>query len=386
MRSFSLRKNHIVISYNTCWYVYMFRLSLIRTLLQKGWRVTVLAPWDEYAGRVTETGAAHRHIDLDPKGTNPLRELAAIRRFVAAYRELSPDLVLQYTIKPDIYGSIAARIRGIPVINNVTGLGLMFSGGLKEAVVRALYKLALSKAEMTLFQNPDDHSLFLKLGIVKPERTALLPGSGVDSTRYAPQPRGDGPFTFLLAARLLRAKGVEEYIAAARHVKSLHGNTRFLLAGSHDPGDVEYVDPELLASACKENVVERHGHVDDIRPLIACADCVVLPSYYREGVPRSLLEAASMGKPLIAANSVGTREPVRDGVNGFLCRPRDADDLAEKMEAMMAMSAEQRCAMGDASRTYMIQRFDERIVIQTYLDAIERLVGLPGWQPSESRP
>lgn len=380
-----MRNNHIVISYNTCWYVYMFRLSLIRALLQKGWRVTVLAPRDEYTSRVMETGAEHRHIDLDPKGTNPLRELAAIRRFITAYRELSPAIVLQYTIKPDIYGSIAARLRGIPVVNNVTGLGAMFAGGLKEALVRALYKFALSKAELTLFQNPDDHALFLKQRIVRPERTGLLPGSGVDSVRYSPQPRGEGPFTFLLAARLLRAKGVEEYIAAAREVKSRHGEARFLLAGNHDPQDSEYVDAGLLATACADRIVERRGHVEDIRPLMAHTDCVVLPSYYREGVPRSLLEAASMGKPLIAADSVGTREPVRDGVNGFLCRPRDSADLARKMEAMMAMSPSERSAMGDASRSYMIQRFDERTVIQTYLDAIERLIGPAGKQPTLNR-
>jgi len=373
-----LRNNHVVIAYNTCWYVYMFRLSLIRALLQKGWRVTVLAPRDEYTGRVVEAGAAHRHIDLDPKGTNPFRELASIRKFVVAYRELSPAIVLQYTIKPDIYGSIAARIRAIPVINNVTGLGAMFSGGLREKLIRGLYRFALSKAELTLFQNPDDHDLFLKQGIVNPQRTGLLPGSGVDSERYSPQPRGEGPFTFLLAARLLRAKGVEEYLAAARDVKSRHAETRFLLAGSYDALDSEYVDGVILDCASRDGVVERHDHVDDIRPLMASADCVVLPSYYREGVPRSLLEAASMGKPLIAADSVGTREPVRDGVNGFLCKPRDAADLARKMEAMMGMTPQQRHSMGEASRSYMIQRFDERTVIQTYLEAIEHLIGPAG--------
>ena len=370
-----MRNNHLVIAYNTCWYVYMFRLSLIRALLQKGWRVTVLAPRDEYATRVMETGASHRQIDLDPKGTNPFRELFAIRKFVIAYRELSPALVLQYTIKPDIYGSIAARILGIPVINNVTGLGAMFSGGLKEALIRALYRFSLKHAELTLFQNPDDQGLFLGQRIVRAERTGLLPGSGVDAVRYAPQPRGEGPFTFLLAARLLRAKGVEDYLAAARVMKSHYQDIRFVLVGSYDGDDPEYVEAEILASAEREGIVDRFDHVDDVRPLIARADCVVLPSYYREGVPRSLLEAASMGKPLIAADSVGTREPVRDGVNGFLCRPRDPADLAHKMEVMLEMSPQTRESMGDASRSYMIQRFDERIVIQTYLEAIDRLIG-----------
>jgi glycosyltransferase involved in cell wall biosynthesis len=254
----------------------------------------------------------------------------------------------------------------------------MFSGGLKEALARGLYRFALSHAELTLFQNPDDHEFFLKLGIVRAERTGVLPGSGVDSERYSPQPRGKGPFTFLLAARLLRAKGVEDFLAAARTVKGRHAETRFLLAGSYDPLDGDYVDAELLSRAEKDGIVERFGHLDDVRPLMACADCVVLPSYYREGVPRSLLEGASMAKPLIAADSVGTREPIRDGVNGFLCKSRDPEDLASKMEAMMSLPPERLESMGAASRSYMIQRFDERIVIQTYLDAIEGLVGRAG--------
>ena len=229
---------------------------------------------------------------------------------------------------------------------------------------------------MTFFQNPDDRALFLKHAIVKAERTALLPGSGIDPELFAPRPRGHGPFTFLLAARLLKAKGVEDFVTAARRVKATHGNARFVLAGSHDPQDSEYADSFMLSCAEKDRVVERVGHVDDIRPLIASADCVVLPSYYREGVPRSLLEAASMGKPLIAADSVGTREPVRDGENGLLCSPRNPTDLAAKMECMLEMSAELLAEMGSKSRRFMIERFDERVVIEKYLEEIERLAAL----------
>ena len=370
-----MRNNHVVISYNTCWYVYNFRLPLIRALNQEGWRVTVLAPRDEYTERVVATGAMHHHIEMDAKGTNLLRELAAVRRFKDAYRELSPAVVLQYTIKPDIYGSLAARSVGIPVINNITGLGTMFSGGLKEILIRALYRYAFAHAEMTFFQNQDDRILFLKHHIVREERTGLLPGSGVDSEHFSPQPRGEGPFTFLLASRLLRAKGIEDFVAAAREVRLRHPQTRFVLAGSYDPFDPEYVDSALLSQAERDRLVERVGHVDDIRPLIASADCVVLPSYYREGVPRSLLEAASMGKPLIAADSVGTREPVSDGDNGFLCQPRNPADLASKMESMITISADKRSAMGARSRAYMIERFDERTVIHAYLNAIDKLAG-----------
>jgi len=365
--------DRLVIAYNTCWYVYNFRLPLIRALAGRGWKVTVLAPRDAYTDRVVAAGAAHRDIVLDARGTNPFRELATIRRFISAYRELKPAAALQYTIKPDIYGSIAARFLGIPVINNVTGLGMMFSGGLSEALARLLYRFAFSRADLVLFQNTDDRELFIRGRMVRPDRTGLLPGSGVDTEHFSPRPRGEGPFTFLLAARLLRAKGVEDFIEAARRVKANHPGVRFVLLGSHEPRDPECADPALLGQAEKEGIVERPGHVDDVRPFIAGSDCVVLPSWYREGVPRSLLEAASMGKPLIAADSVGTREPVRDGVNGLLCRPRDPADLAGKMESMIVTSPARRAEMGEASRRYMMESFDERIVIRAYLEAVDRL-------------
>lgn len=370
-----MRNNLVVIAYNTCWYVYNFRMPLIRALTARGWRVTILAPRDDYTERVTAEGVGHRHIDLDARGTNPLRELKMVGVFKAAYRELEPAVALQYTIKPDIYGSIAARSLGIPVINTVTGLGTMFSGGPKQILARLLYRFAFSRANLVVFQNTDDRALFVHGRMVREARTALLPGSGVDTERFSPRPRGEGPFTFLLAARLLRAKGVEDFIEAARLVRARRPDARFVLLGSHDPGDAEYADPAQLSRAVREGVVERPGHVDDVRSFIASADCMVLPSYYREGVPRSLLEAASMGKPLIAADSVGTREPVREGENGLLCRPRDPSDLAEKMEEMIAMSPERRAQMGAASRRYIKESFDEKIVIDAYLDAVERLAG-----------
>jgi glycosyltransferase involved in cell wall biosynthesis len=368
-----MSNGHLVIAYNTCWYVYNFRFPLIRALMERGWRVTVLAPRDAYTDRVVAAGAAHRDIALDPRGTNPLRELATIRRFKAAYRELRPAVALQYTIKPDIYGSIAARALGIPVINNVTGLGTMFSGGPREALTRLLYRFAFLKADLVFFQNADDRALFIQGRMVRKDHTGLLPGSGVDTGHFSPWPRGQGPFTFLLAARLLKAKGVEDFIDAARRVKSTHPQVRFVLLGRHDSRDPECANADVLRRSETEGIIERPGHVDDVRPFMAAADCVVLPSWYREGVPRSLLEAASMGKPLIAADSVGTREPVKDGVNGFLCGVRDPAGLAEKMREMMAMGSARRAAMGEASRSYVLERFDESRVIEAYLQAVERL-------------
>ena len=368
----------ILIASNTSWSVYNFRLPLVLALIEKGWRVTVLSPRDEYTDRIVASGVTHRNLELETRGTNPLRELAAIRAIQRVYREIAPSVALQYTIKPVIYGSIAARRLHLPVINNITGLGTMFSGGLQRMIARTLYRFAFARADLVFFQNPDDRDTFLRGGMIRPERVRLLPGSGVDTQRFTPRPRGSGAFTFLLLGRLLRDKGVEDFVSAARIVMTGRSGVRFVLLGRHDPADPSYADPVLLRRAAMEGLVERIEHTDDVRPFIAAADCVVLPSYYREGVPRSLLEAASMARPLIAADCAGTREPVRNGVNGFLCRPRDPVDLAARMEAVLALPPNRLAMMGDASRRLAVERFDERVVIGAYLEAVERLAGRPG--------
>jgi glycosyltransferase involved in cell wall biosynthesis len=363
----------IVISYNTCWYVYNFRLPLIRALKERGYEVTVFAPRDEYTDRVVAEGVAFRDMPIEGKGKNPLSELKTLLAFRRAYKELQPEIALQYTIKPNLYGSLAARTLGLPVINNITGLGEAFaSGGLTETVVRILYRIAFKRVDLVFFQNPDDKSLFVGDKIVREGQAELLPGSGVDTGRFAPMPRGSGPFTFLQIGRLLKAKGAEDFIAAARQVKEKRSDVRFALVGRYEPNDPNGVDAPVFEKAREDGIVDYWGEVDDVRPLIAQADCVVLPSYYREGIPRSLLEAASMGKPLVAADSVGTREPVVVGRNGFLHRPRDPGDLARKLFDVLSLDTRALDAMGAESRALMRERFEESIVIDKYLASVER--------------
>ncbi len=366
----------IVISYNTCWYIWNFRMPLIAALRQRGYEVVALAPRDEYTRRIVSAGVTYRSIHIDPRGTNPVRELAALLAFIRIYRRLKPVAVLQYTIKPNLYGSIAARVLGISAVNNVTGLGAAFeSTGPFRGVIEALYRFAFRRVEQIFFQNPDDLRLFVQRRLVAPRHAALLPGSGVDLAHFSPRPRGAGGFTFLFIGRLLKAKGVEELVAAAHIVRARLPGTRIVLLGKRDDDDPRSADPRILDAAASVGTIELAGTVDDVRPSIAAADCVVLPSYYREGIPRSLLEAAAMGRPLIAADSIGTREPVRNGANGYHCRPRDHRDLADKMVAMAELSEGARIAMGTASRRIAEDRFDERIVIAKYLQTIDRLVG-----------
>ena len=368
--------NRIVLAYNTSWYIWNFRMPLIQALRDRGYKVIVLAPRDEYTDRIVASGTEFRPITLSAKGRNPFQEILTAAAFLRAYRRLRPDVVLHYTIKPNLYGSIAARALGIPAIDNVTGLGTLFDrkGGLRAAV-SLLYKAAFNRVERVFFQNPDDLAFFVGSGLVAESRADLLPGSGVDLQQFAPRPRGSGPFTFLFVGRLLKAKGVDDLIAASRILAKRLQGFRVVLLGKRDDEDPGAADPHILELASTEGVVELAGIVDDVRPTIARADCLVLPSYYREGTPRSLLEAAAMGKPLIAADSIGTREPVRDGVNGYLCRPRDPEDLAAKMFGMATLSEQARSAMGASSRRIAEERFDERIVIAKYIEIIDLLVG-----------
>jgi glycosyltransferase involved in cell wall biosynthesis len=375
MSKISNKARPVIISCNSCWYAYNFGLPLIRAILASDHRVVVLAPRDEYTDRMVATGAEFRHLKLEAKGRNPLRELATVRAYRKAYRELNPAIVLHYTIKPNIYGSVAARRLGIPVINNVTGLGTLFNGGLAEKLGRLLYRWAFNSVELVFFQNPDDRELFISGELMCPDHCDLLPGSGVDLDRFAPQPRPEGPFTFLYIGRLLKAKGVQDFIDAARLLRLRRGlkiPLRFVMVGEHDPADIYMVDSAILEAAIAEGVVEYPGTTSDVRPFLTAADCVVLVSY-REGVPRSLLEAAAMGRPLIAANSVGTREPVEEGRNGFLCRPKDPADLCRAMEAMLDMSADEREQMGAESRRIALERFDKHIVIDKYQAAMALL-------------
>ncbi len=368
--------NRVVLAYNTSWYVWMFRMPLIRALMDGGYEVLVLAPRDEYTDRITACGCAFHPIGLSAKGKNPFREITTALSFLWSYYRLHPDVVLHYTIKPNLYGSLAARILRIPAIDNVTGLGSFFGRkGALQALIRLLYKIAFRRVERIFFQNPDDLSAFISGGLAAEAQADLLPGSGVDLKRFSPRTRRPGPFTFLFVGRLLKEKGVEDLIAASRVLAGRLSGLRVILLGKRDDADKEAADPRILERASEEGIVELAGIVDDVRPVIADADCMVLPSYYREGIPRSLLEAAAMGKPLIAADSIGTREPVHDGVNGYLCRPRDPEDLAEKMLIMATLPGSARSVMGDASRRIAEERFDERIVISKYMQTIDRLVG-----------
>jgi glycosyltransferase involved in cell wall biosynthesis len=369
----------IILSANTSWYIHNFRLSLINHLQEEGFIVCIVASEDEYSNFLEKYGCRFIPITLDNKGTNPLRDSQTIFAYRSIYSSLQPSVALHFTPKPNIYGSLAARTLGILCINNIAGLGNAFiKNGLLSRIVRQMYKVSQSRAARVFFQNREDLEHFTSKRLVPKQTTELLPGSGVDTEKFAPltkDPRSEveGQVRFLLIARLIWDKGVGEYAEAARSLKAKYPNTEFTLLGFVDWNNPAAVPEGTIHGWEEEGILHWVGRQDDVRCFISQADCVVLPSYYREGTPRTLLEAAAMAKPLIAADSIGTREPVDDGETGFLCRPRDAHDLAEKMERIINMGRESREQMGWRGREKMIREYDENIVIEKYLKAIREI-------------
>jgi glycosyltransferase involved in cell wall biosynthesis len=366
-------------SINASWNIVNFRAGLIAALRGRGYRVAALAPRDEYSDRLAAMGVEFEPIEIDKQGLSPLRDLRLLLRYRRAMRRLRPDIYLGYTAKPNVYGSLAAHMLDIKVINNVAGLGTAFiRGGILALVVKALYRIAFRRSATVFFQNEEDRSLFVGSGIVPAAIAQLLPGSGIDLTRFAPAPRpaGDGEFRFLLVARLLWDKGVREYVEAARLVRAEAPHARFQILGFLDVENRTAVARADVERWVAEDAIDYLGQSDDVRPFLQAADCVVLPSY-REGLPRSLLEASAMARPLIATDVPGCRHVLEDGVNGFLCTVRDARSLADAMLKMLHLDPRQRLAMGAAARLKVEREFDERLVAERYLTAIEQAIGRP---------
>jgi glycosyltransferase involved in cell wall biosynthesis len=349
-------------------------VGLIRALKDAGYEPVVIAPQDPAAeARMNALDVERIALRMDRSGANPWADLRLLARYRTLLRQLRPVAYLGYTIKPNIYGSLAAASLGIPALPNVSGLGTAFiRGGALQGVVTALYRVGFARAPVVFFQNDEDRQLFVARRIVRGDQARVLPGSGVDLERFAPASPPPHPLTFLLIARLLRDKGVVEFADAARSLRAELPNARFQLLGPIDEGNRTAISRAELDSWVRDGVIENLGTTDDVRPSIAAASAVVLPSY-REGLPRSLLEAGAMARPLIATDVPGCRDVVEEGVNGYLCRACDARSLAQAMRRFADLPPAERLAMGDAGRRKVQERFSEEFVVRAYLDVLAGL-------------
>jgi glycosyltransferase involved in cell wall biosynthesis len=374
-RTKSSLKRKIVISINSAWNIYNFRAGLIKALIKSGYEVLAVAPRDSYVEEITKMGVRFIPLEMDAKGINPFNEILLLIRYFLILAKEKPSVFLGFTIKPNIYGSLVARILGIKFINNVAGLGTLFSHRTVLCrLAELMYKIGLSGSAKIYFQNKDDQKHFERKNIISLQETELLPGSGVNLKHFSFSPlRHDEKskrVRFILMARMLWEKGIAEFVEAAKLLKQKYPHSEYCLLGFLDVQNPTAISRKQMDQWVSEHSITYLGVSRDIRLHLKNADCVVLPSFYREGVPHSLLEGAAMGRPIVTSDSVGCREVVDKGENGYLCKPRNAFDLAEKMSLILEMSHQERSEMGVKSRLKMEKEFDEEIVISQYLKCI----------------
>ena len=362
------------------------RAGLLRALQAEGFEIVAAAPEGRGAEELRQMGVRTELLPFDPTGMSPIGDLMLLRRFDALMKRVKPAAFIAFTVKPNIYGSVAARRAGVPAINNISGLGRVFvSRTLVTRLVERLYRWGFRKSCVVFFENRDDEQLFLARKIVRPDQAIPLAGAGLDLDQFSPRPgrrKKGAPFTFLLAARLLWHKGVREFVEAARRVRSEDGSTQFRILGFVEPPGRDSVPEAMLRSWADEGVIDYAGGTTDVRPMIAAAGCVVLPTAYREGVPRILMEAAAMAKPVIATDMPGCRDAVDHGLTGYLCAPKSAESLADAMRNMLRLSSDQRHQMGREGRAKMERQFKEEFVHRAYVEALDRCGAGPARGPS----
>lgn len=370
---------------NTDWYLYNFRLALIRRLRDVGAEVILVSPAGDYGARFQRLGCRWIALPMQRRSLHPVREWRLIQTLRALYREERPDVAHHFTIKCVVYGSIAARSAGVKAcINAVAGMGHVFSSdSVLTRVIRPVLKSILRivlRGERTrlIVQNPEDRDVFVKERMIAAEYVRLIRGSGVDLEKFQPRSTPSGaarrPVQVLLATRLIWSKGVAEFVEAARLLQAWGVSVQCLVAGSPDEGNPLAVPAAYLHRCVGLGLISWLGHVEGMSKLLNEVDLVVLPTTYGEGVPRVLLEAAASGVPIVATDVAGCREVVQTGVNGVLVDPHNVTALAAAIRRL-AESATEREAMGRAGRIKAVAEYDEKIVVQKTIGVYRELVG-----------
>lgn len=361
-------KKRILLLANEYTTILNFRMELIHALLTEGHKVFVAIPDNPNNKDIASAGCDIVNFEISRKGTNPIKELKAVKEIEKILERIKPDIVFTFTIKPNVYGGMACSKKGIPYVANITGLGTAVeNGGIMQKISLLLYKLGLRKAQKVFFQNSENRDFMLKHHVVK-GKYELLPGSGVNLDRFhlLPFPKGD-EIHFMYLARVMQEKGIDQYIDAARYIKDKYPNTVFHICGMCEQG---YED--RMKFWVEEGLLIYHGQVKNIPDMHAISQCTIHPSYYPEGMSNVLLESAACGRPIITTNRPGCREIIDDGVNGYIVNQKDSEDLIEKIEMFLCKTVEERKQMGLAGRVKVEKDFNRQIVIDKYLGEIEK--------------
>ena len=350
--------------------LYKFRKELLEKLCNRN-KVFVSCPYGDYIDKIREIGCKYIRQEFNRKGTNPFADFRQLIDYIRIIKKIKPNIVLTYTIKPNIYGGLACQLTNTPYITNITGLGTAVENeGVMQKITCLLYKIGLKKANMVFFQNKANCLFMLKRNIIN-KNYSLIPGSGVNTSHFSliDYPNSD-TVDFVFISRIMKEKGIVQYLNAAKYIRKKYPQTRFHICGSCET-DYE----AILKKYESDNIIIYHGNIDDVREIHKISQCTIHPSFYPEGMSNVLLESCACGRPIITTDRPGCGEIIDDGVNGFVVEQKNSKDLIAKIEMFMKLSVEERKAMGLSGRSKVEKEFNRRIVIDEYIKEIRRITG-----------
>ncbi len=359
--------NRVLFLVNHDLVIYNFRLELVQRLLKEGCEVWVSSPYGERIDELKKLGCHYVEANISRHGMNPIEELKLLRYYKRIIKDIQPTMVFSYTIKPNIYGAMACKALNVPCVANITGLGTAVeNGGISQLISVILYKFAFTKVQKIFFQNTENQQFFIDRNIAV-DRHGLLPGSGVNLEHFVPlEYPNDDTVEFAFIARIMKEKGIDQYLEAAKVIRAKYPNTKFHVCGfceaEYDGKLQEYVN---------DGTVIYHGMVRDVREIHKQVHCVVHPTYYPEGLSNVLLEACASGRPIITTDRSGCREVIDDGGNGYIVKPKNSADLVDKIEYFLSLSYEEKYHMGLEARKKVMLQFDRKIVIEKYLQELK---------------
>lgn len=349
---------------------YRFRKEFLKKLAEEN-EVTVCSLPGRYVEKIKELGCKHITTNFNRKGTNPIKDFSLLKTYLRIIDEVKPDVALTYTIKPNVYGGLACALKKVPYIVTMTGLGAALEKeGLIQKVAVTLYKIGISKAKYVFLQNKDNKQFMLDKKLVKEKQCVLVPGSGVntDDYKYIDYPNQD-EINFVYIGRVMKEKGFDQYVDAAKYIKNKYPNTVFNVCGG-----MEDSYSELIKELEKNNIVKYHGNVMNMKEEIyKKIHCTIHPSFYAEGLSNALLETCASGRPIITTDRPGCKEVVEDGYNGYVVKQRDSEDLIKKIEIFLQLSNEERIQMGLNARKKVEKEFDRNIVMNSYIEKIKKI-------------
>ncbi|QAT41900.1 glycosyltransferase family 4 protein [Aminipila luticellarii] len=354
--------------------LYLFRIELIEELISLGYEVHFTVPYGEKVPLLIDCGAIYHQIDMNRRGMNIKEDFILMCNYRKLFKMVKPQVILTYTIKPNIYAGLVAKVLRIPCIATITGLGTSMQGqGKKTNFIKILYKYGLKGASYIFFQNEENKNFFINNKLIEAGKALRVNGSGVNTEKFRPKRCKHDGINILYISRIMKDKGIREYLEAARVLKPTYNFVNFQILGFYD----EEILKNQINDLVSEGSVSYLGVSLDTRIEMEEADCIVLPSYH-EGMSNVLLEGAAFGLPLITSNIHGCKEAVDEGVTGFLCEPRDAQSLIESIKSFLLLAPESRKKMGDAGREKMIKEFDRKLVVTSYINVIQNMLSQQG--------